>query len=963
MEPIFSSNQLFENVNDKKLKTPIKAGNLKNHLDFWTMLTSDVNILEIVQGYKIEFSTMPYQHNPRITPVPKNSLKLNLIQEEIDSLLQKQAIIQVQETPQEFISTIFLVPKKSGGMRPIINLKPLNNYVETIHFKMETLQTALNLLQKGDYLVSVDLKDAYFSIPIYHQHRKYLRFLWKNQRYEFQCLPFGLKSAPRIFTKCTKPVMSALRSRGHRGIIYIDDSLWMAKTAQAVKETGSTVVKIFQQAGFQINEKKSSLQPTQLIMFLGYVIDTVQMTVSLPREKVQQILKEIQNLLLQIQPKIRSVAHVIGLLVSAFPAVYQGPLHYRYLERDKTKALLQVQSYQGKMTISSESIMELKWWIQNLETHNGKPVQFQDPTIVITTDASKKGWGGRDEPTQSVRQMVIGRDSVPYKFPGIKSSSICTDDFGQSSLWSEYSNSGRQQDSSGLLESHGRNSFNINEHSCKGNMGMGNSEEDSSDSGSHSRSGEHECRLFESAFYGSDGMAVEPTNNLQNISTTFPARSRPICKSPKFSDSTLCVMATRSYGLKNRCFLNSMEKSKSLCFSSIQSNIGSASKSLKGRSSSNTDNSALENTTMVSTSPSLVLRKPNTPPNSEQFTDIALRSRTKASNGKDSQASRVDSVRKRFITRGFSKKTAEILSKAWRTKTNKQYQSAWRLWLGWCGSRSVDPFQPSIVEVVEFLSCEFQKNKSYSAINSYRSTLSTTIPPIGGFPIGKHPIVVQFMKGVYNLKPVVPKYACVWDVSVVLKFLNSLPCNDELSLKDLTHKLAILIALVSADRGQSISFLDLNYLKIFPTKAVFVINQLTKTSRPGKPAKRIILPAYTKCVKLCVKSVLQCYINRTKELRSNSMLFVSIFKPHKQVTSCTIARWIKSVLIRSGITGYGAHSTRSASTSAALEAGLSVKDIMNVADWSNASTFNKFYKKVTGSSDVSFGKTILQSST
>lgn len=123
---------------------------------------------------------MPYQHNPQITPVPKNSLKLNLIQEKIDSLLQKQAIIQVQETLQEFISTIFLVPKKSGGMRPIINLKPLNNYVKTIHFKMETLQTALHLLQKGNYLVSVDLKDAYLSIPIYHQHRKYLRFIWKN---------------------------------------------------------------------------------------------------------------------------------------------------------------------------------------------------------------------------------------------------------------------------------------------------------------------------------------------------------------------------------------------------------------------------------------------------------------------------------------------------------------------------------------------------------------------------------------------------------------------------------------------------------------------------------------------------------------------------------------------------------------------------------------------------------------
>uniref|UniRef100_A0A8W8P3X8 Reverse transcriptase domain-containing protein n=1 Tax=Magallana gigas TaxID=29159 RepID=A0A8W8P3X8_MAGGI len=75
-------------------------------------------------------------------------------------------------------------PKKSGGMRPIINLKPLNNFVETIHFKMETLQTALNLLQKGDFLISVDLKDAYFSIPVHPHHRKYLRFIWKEQSSE-----------------------------------------------------------------------------------------------------------------------------------------------------------------------------------------------------------------------------------------------------------------------------------------------------------------------------------------------------------------------------------------------------------------------------------------------------------------------------------------------------------------------------------------------------------------------------------------------------------------------------------------------------------------------------------------------------------------------------------------------------------------------------------------------------------
>lgn len=190
--------------------------------------------------------------------------------------------------------------------------------MDASNYKFETIEQFCgdNSLQNGNSSDSIEptsrwrfssecgSKSAYFNIPIHQQHRKYLRFLWKSQRYEFQCLPFGLKSAPRIFTKCTKPIMSALRSHGHRGIIYIDDSLWMGRSVRSVEETGFSVVNLFQQAGFQINEEKSSLLPTQSVTFLGYVMDTVKMTVSLPQEKVQQILKEIQNLLLQAHPKI-----------------------------------------------------------------------------------------------------------------------------------------------------------------------------------------------------------------------------------------------------------------------------------------------------------------------------------------------------------------------------------------------------------------------------------------------------------------------------------------------------------------------------------------------------------------------------------------------------------------------------------------------------------------------------------
>ena len=77
----------------------------------------------------------------------------------------------------------FLLPKKTGDLRPVINLKPLNQFVQRIHFKMENIQRAMNFVSLGDYMVPLDLKDAYFSVPIFRPHCKYLRFTWRDRRY------------------------------------------------------------------------------------------------------------------------------------------------------------------------------------------------------------------------------------------------------------------------------------------------------------------------------------------------------------------------------------------------------------------------------------------------------------------------------------------------------------------------------------------------------------------------------------------------------------------------------------------------------------------------------------------------------------------------------------------------------------------------------------------------------------
>ena len=131
-----------------------------------------------------------------------------IIDKQIEKFLQTGVIETTAHCEGEYISNIFIRPKKDGLYRLILNLKNLNQFVQYHHFKMENLKIAITLMSPNCYMTSIDLKDAYYYVSIDTTHRKYLRFIWKNQLFQFTCLPNGLSSAPRIFTKLLKPAYS-----------------------------------------------------------------------------------------------------------------------------------------------------------------------------------------------------------------------------------------------------------------------------------------------------------------------------------------------------------------------------------------------------------------------------------------------------------------------------------------------------------------------------------------------------------------------------------------------------------------------------------------------------------------------------------------------------------------------------------------------------------------------------------
>ena len=210
---------------------------------------------------------------------------------------------------------------------------------------MEHIPTILPLITRNAFMTSIDLQDAYFSLPIVKRHRKYLRFTWRSTLFEFQCLCFGLSLAPFYFTKAMKPVFSQLRREGIHCTHYIDDSLYISPSARQL-QTDTTRAKILLQSlGFTINLEKSSFQPSTRITHLGLVIDSEAHTVSLPKEKVNKLQLVCIDLLNARYVTIRQFARCIGLLVSSFLAVNYAKLHTRYLEIYKTEQLKRLHDF------------------------------------------------------------------------------------------------------------------------------------------------------------------------------------------------------------------------------------------------------------------------------------------------------------------------------------------------------------------------------------------------------------------------------------------------------------------------------------------------------------------------------------------------------------------------------------------------------------------------------------------
>ncbi len=347
-------------------------------------------------GYAIQFARRPPKYRG-IHSTTVRAADAPILRAEIAVLLAKGAIEPVPPADMRsgFYSPYFIVPKKSGGLRPILDLRVLNRALHRLPFKMLTPKRIFGCVRPQDWFAAIDLKDAYFHVSILPRHRPFLRFAFEGRAYQYKVLPFGLSLSPRVFTKVAEAALVPLREQGVRILNYLDDWLILAQSQDQLCEHRDMVLSHLSQLGLQVNWEKSKLSPVQRISFLGMELDSVSQTACLTQERAQSVLNCLNTFKNRTAAPLKQFQRLLGHMAAAAAVTPLGLLHMRPLQHWLHGRVPRWAWQSGTLRVQVTPACHQTFtpWSDLSFLRAGVPLEQVSRHAVVYTDASAKGWG------------------------------------------------------------------------------------------------------------------------------------------------------------------------------------------------------------------------------------------------------------------------------------------------------------------------------------------------------------------------------------------------------------------------------------------------------------------------------------------------------------------------------------------------------------------------------------------
>ena len=731
---------------------------------------------------------------------------------------------------------LFLVPKPNNKWRPILDLSKLNLFLKAEKFKMETPETIRTSLQQGEWVTSIDFKDAYFHIPIQEQSIKYLRFHVQGQTYQFKALPFGLSTAPLEFTVIAKEVKLMASHKGIRIHQYLDDWLVRATSRQACLQHTQSLVRICQKLGWLVNLEKSELVPKQIFDFVGYQFDLRAGRVRPTPDRWQNLQDKIFEIMSLPHCPVRQFMSLIGLLTATEKQVHLGRLHMRPIQWHLKQHWRIPESLEKVIPIPSSLHPPLQWWLQGDDVLTGQPLHPIKHALQIFTDASKEGWGAQLNEFTARGTWSLPESKLHINYLELKAVFLALKEFqnlcankivlvatDNTTVMSYINKEGGMRSGTlcallwRILTWCTRHQVTLKARHIPGRLNVV--------ADKLSRLGQTiQTMVPSSRGFPSYMQQVAPTSD------------RSICHEVQQQVTSVCVTSAGPLGSSSGCTQSAMGESGRIRLPT-SGHLGQTGGEVAGLplQENHSDCSRVAQHALVLGSSDHVQSDPTEP---AQPVNTALQSDPSQKSDKPKSpcmAPRATAIKEQ----GFSEAVATRIEAPQRGSTRSVYEAKWTIFTKWCITNQVDFRSPPVKSVADFLMYLFEDRKLQpSTIDGYRSAIADKLGN-STLNISKDENRTRLLDSFHRDRPKGRRGIPSWNLSLVLHQLTKAPFEPikEASLKCLTFKTVFLLALGSGKRRSEIHAWqhknirhqsDWSKVSLYPSPSFLSKNQLAK---------------------------------------------------------------------------------------------------------------------------------------
>ena len=947
------------------------GGCLSPHWRRWQEIGAETWVVTVLRdGYRVPFkdSPPPLARTPVSFPTYRaGSPRAQALRQEVEAMLAKGALEIARDPGPGFYSRLFLVEKATGGWRPVIDLSHLNDFVQLTLFKMETVASVLLSVREGDFLASLDLKDAYFQIPIHGSSRKLLRFMSEGTVYQFKALCFGLSTAPQVFTRVFAAVSAWAHARGIRLLRYLDDWLVLSSSEKKAKESIRELLSLCRTLGIVINEKKSDLVPSQSAKYLGMTIDTGADKVFPSLARVEKFLTVAERFCSMQSPPAQLWQVVLGHLASLERLVPHGRLRMRSLQWHlKSQWSPESDPPSLPVALPEEARRDLSWWMVRDHLLVGVRFGTPAPDLHLYSDASSSGWGAH-----LLDQNVSGVWSAQEKLLHInllemKALFLALQAFQEDVAGHHVT---AMCDNSTVVAYVNKQGGTVSRPLCLLTSRLLRWTE-SFDVHLEARYLPGESNVLADVL-SRRGQVVGTEWSLhpQVARALLRAWGNPsidlfaTCLNAKLP--LYCSLVPDPQAVFEDAFRHPWDDLDLYAFPPfalvgwVIARVQQSSRvAMTGRTSLARE--GVVRRLAASTDP--------TTPGSTLLGQAASAAPLQPvpSRRPRAEPSRVATLKRHYRKSGFSGRAARVLSGVLRESSSRLYQSRWKFFCGWCRGRSVAPVNASVPVVVDFLiHLRQDKGLSVSAVKGYCSALNSVLALKGLDLAASREITTLLRIFARSVNPVELRPPA-WDVSLVLQSLTGAPYEPLRTCEErfLAQKTLFLLALASAKRiGElhALSYRVSHTRDWGEVSFAFVTGFVAKTQDPSSLAPRFegfSVPALTNARKnrngrlLCPMRAVKVYLDRTAPHRPRcERLFVTAGRSKKEISKTTVSFWLRKTISRayelSGtalpVPAPRARETRGIAPSILFRKNFAVDQVLKAGTWRRHTTFTRHY--------------------